>query len=170
MIINRIRTAIGKHLCSYVSCYLLEKDLSHKAEPLPDIPGFTLRIRQSGSLVSFDVFHVSGDLAHTTKVALKEEAKKEIDDLPYLVHFEEGEVYSGASLTYPKYRRRGLYSYTRSHVFWCLSDWGYKIDRFNVRKSNAVSLHTLQKLGTVIVGEGRYVKVLGWHNWREVRV
>ena len=163
-----LRGVVGRILFSYYPCYLLAKDLSVRVDPLPCVPGFCLTINQSDGLISYDAFcEESGELAHTTKVATAADARWDVDELPYKVRFDLGEVCSGKSLTAPKHRRLGLYLYVRSKVFADLADRGFVTDRFSVRKDNEISLHTLQKLGARITAEGRRIKFLRWSVWNE---
>lgn len=170
----RIRRILGsvyvlykRRMLNYYPCYLLERDLSSTMEPQPPPPGFTLVVHTNTDTITFSAYHSNGELAHTTKVALTEAGKRTVDVLPYRVDFQGGEVCSGASYTLPKYRRRGLYYYVRSHVFRHLAEAGYSRDLFSVRKDNRASLHTLTKLGGCRVGEGRYIRIAFLTSWKE---
>lgn len=116
--------------------------------------------------ILFAVF-VGQELAHTTWVTLNEEAKQDIDTVPYTVDFQSGEVCSGDSETNPKYRRLGLYAYTRSKVFYFLKQNGFSRDRFAINEDNIASRNTLAKFNSRICTKGVMTRVLLWSFWRE---
>lgn len=116
--------------------------------------------------VLFSVF-VDKELAHTTWVALSEQAKQDIDTVPYKVDFQDGEVCSGDSETNPKYRRLGIYAYAHSNVFQFLKQEGWSIDRFTIEKSNTASHHTLAKFNSKVCAEGSLTRILLWSFWKE---
>lgn len=116
--------------------------------------------------VLFSVF-VGKELAHTTWVALNEQAKQDIDTVPYKVDFQNGEVCSGDSETNPKYHRLGIYAYVYSNIFQFLKQEGRSIDRFTIEKSNTASHHTLAKFNSEVRAEGSLTRILLWSFWKE---
>jgi len=110
---------------------------------------------------------VDKDFAHITYVAIKPEAKREADPLPFAVNFERGEACSGFSETDPRYRRMGIYAHVYSCIFRFLREQGRSLDRFTIRKSNLASHSALTKLGSRIVAEARYLRLFHLTFWKE---
>lgn len=176
--------------------YIYEKDLNELSEFdfTPKIQSFTLKIvstpeqvdeliaegfdincyldaeeikeRISRRAVLFCVF-VGKEFAHVTWGALAEKAKKEIDKLPFQVDFQKGEACSGASLTKPEYRGKGIFSYTYSYIFPYLVKQGFVKDKFTISESNISSQKAHAKFSPTITGKGRYLKLLWWEFWKE---
>lgn len=125
-----------------------------------------IKKRVSRRAVLFCVF-VGNELAHVTWVALGEKAKRKIDGLPFKIDFQKGEVCSGASLTKPQYRGRGILSYTYSHIFPYLAKQGFVKDKFTVHENNIHSQRAHSKLNPTTTRRGRCLKILWWKFWRE---
>ena len=107
------------------------------------------------------------ELAHVTWIAQSEEAKRCVDYLPFKVNFQAGEVCSGASFTNPQYRGRGLLSYVHSFIFPYLSKEEFLKYKFTINKKNITSQKAHAKFNPVVIGEGRYLKILWWEFWKE---
>jgi len=117
-------------------------------------------------VVLFAVF-ADKHLAHTTFVAYNDNAKQDIDIIPYRVKFEAGEVSHGGSETSPRYRLMGIHSYALREMFLFLRESGCSVDKFAVVKTDAISRHVVEKLGSKVCGRGTLIKVLVWPHWHE---
>ena len=113
---------------------------------------------------------VGQEVAHVTWVAPNKEAKKEIDYLPFKVNIEIGEVCSGASLTDPTYRGKGLFSHTYSYIFSYLTRNGTIRDKFTIELGNVASQKALAKFNPIIISSGHHLKILWWHSWKEIPI
>ena len=179
---------------SYETYYLYRPTLyeASEVEPTPKIQNFTLEIistrEQVDELVAngFDLgFHMIGieerlnkgaiafcvfverDLAYIAWVAMSEEAKNSLTELPYPVDFLNGEAYQGWSETSPRYRRMGIGRYVRFKKLQYLRDRGRTLHPYVVSKSNLTSQEFETKVGAKCCGEGRYLKLLWWKFWKE---
>lgn len=177
---------------SYRNYYIYEKTLNEADEAMltPRLPNVTLKIIYSSEeldklikegydfklpnfkerfkkgALPFCIF-VEQELAHVTWVALDETAKKEIDQLPFKVDFQKGEVCSGGSFTDPRYRGRGLLSYVYSYIFPYLAEQGIRKDKFSIHEGNIVSQKAHAKFNPTITGKVRYLRLLWWEFWKK---
>lgn len=164
-LISRAWLFLHKPFFCYGKYYLYEKVLREDTMVVKPT-GTHLRISEGKDTVSFEVFS-EGVLAHITKVALTWKGREPSGDtLPYLVDFTRGEACSGGSRTFRRFRGRGFYYYAYSELFHYLYTKGFKVDKFTVRKSNAASIHTLEKLLPDKKAEYRYLKILKWTSWK----
>lgn len=127
---------------------------------------FESRIIKGG--VAFCVFYKK-ELAHVTWVAFNNKVKKGIDYLPFSVNFENNEVCSGASFTFPEYRGKKLLSYIYSIIFPYLLHKGVRKDKFTININNVSSIAAHLKFNPKTIGKYRYQKILWWKSWSEVR-
>jgi hypothetical protein len=190
--LRRVWAFVRVLLFSRGDYYLYEKVLTSGNEVIlePKEPGYTMKlvsdrtvfdelaadgcdfkmmvsksILEKGAL-AFCVF--SGqELAHLTWVALSNEAKREIDPLPFEVHFKAGEACSGLSFTDPTHRGRGLFGYAYTVIFRHLRERGIAIDRFSIEVGNIPSQRVMAKFDPVITGRGHYLRILWWERWKE---
>ena len=116
--------------------------------------------------IAFCLF-VGRELASVTWVAPNKEAKVEIDYVPFAVDFERGEVCSGASVTDPSYRGKGLLGHTYSYIFRYLARSGLRKDKFSIAADNVASHKAHARLNPRVTGKGRYLKILRWESWKE---
>ena len=83
---------------------------NEEADELATTAGFDFRRRLINARENLDkgaiafCVLVEGELAHVGWVALSEEAKNNIDYLPYQVNFSNGEACTGGTETIPEYR------------------------------------------------------------------
>jgi hypothetical protein len=110
---------------------------------------------------------INKKLAHVTRVAFNEEAKKEIDYLPFGIAFQNKEACSGSSFTDPKFRGKGLLSYIYAYIFPYLVQKGIVKDKFTIEVNNISSQKAHAKFNPTIIGKGHYLKILWWEFWRE---
>ncbi len=107
------------------------------------------------------------ELAHVTWAAFNEEAKNEVDYLPFKVAFQNKEACSGASFTDPKFRGKGLLSYIYTYIFPYLIQRGVVKDKFTIEVNNISSQKAHAKFNPTIIGKGHYLKILWWEFWKE---
>lgn len=116
--------------------------------------------------IAFCIF-VERELAHIGWVAMTEEAKKSLDELPYQVDFSNNEAITTRVWTKPKYRGMGLqvYSYFKRSQF--LKERGIVAARAVIHTSNIASQTAYGKFGPNLLAKARYIKILGWQFWKE---
>ena len=144
-------------------------DLAAEGFDFSYYPRTLLKKKVSRGAVAFCAF-VGKDFAHITYAAIKPEAKREADPLPFVVNFERDEACSGFSETNPRYRRMGIYVHVYSCIFRFLREQGRSLDRFTIRKSNLASHSALTKLGSRIVAEARYLRLFHLKFWKEMPI
>ena len=113
------------------------------------------------------MFFVGQELAHEGWVALTEEAKRQVDSLPYDVDFLNKEACTGGTYTKPKYRGKGFMVYSYYKRLEYLRDIGVVKSRNAVCISNIASQKAHAKLEPTICARARYWKILRWEFWRE---
>lgn len=123
-----------------------------------------LKQRISKKAILFCVF-IGKDLAHRSWVALSEEAKRDVDALPYSIDFET-EALLGGGRTMPKYQGLGLHTYVSAKRFQFVNSNGLKA-KIGVHKNNIPANKTSAKLGAKIYAEMRYLRFLAWESCRE---
>ena len=116
--------------------------------------------------IAFCVF-VERELAHIGWVAMNEEAQYTFDPLPFKVDFSNREACTGGAWTNPKYRGRGLMSYTFLKRIQFLRERGILILRCSVNKKNIAPQKLHARLGANMYAEASYLKVLRWQLWKE---
>jgi len=116
--------------------------------------------------IAFCAF-INKELAHVTWAATDEKSKREIDPLPFKVRFQEQEACSGASFTDIRFRNKGLLSFVYMHIFIYLTNKKITKDKFTINVNNISSQKAHAKFQPVIVGKGKYLKILWWENWKE---
>lgn len=126
---------------------------------------YTYRERLDKGAIAFCIF-IGRELAHVTWVAMTPEAKNTITPLPYRVDFLNKEVCSGASLTIPKYRQKGLAAYIHYKDLQFLKERGITMLRFPIDASNIASQRAVSRFGK-IYAKAHYLKILWWKLWRE---
>lgn len=132
-----------------------------------DFKNTIFRKRLKTSCKAFCLFE-NKQLAHVTWIALNNDGKKEIDYLPFKVDFDNGEICSGASYTEPKYRGKGLLSYTYAAIFSYLDEIGITKDIFTINVNNLPSNKALSKFNPSIIGKYRYLKITLWERWVKI--
>jgi len=185
-------------LFSYQTFYLYREILDNKldeVESTPKIHNFALKIisanEQTDELMAsgfdFGSFVISADrrldrgaiafcalverkLTHICWVAMTEQAKDSITDIPYPVDFSNNEAYLGRTVKNLKYWRMGNFSVTIVYLKAMQFLWrsGKTVCRFVVSKNNLITQNVLAKrIGARPCGEGRYLKLLWWKFWKE---
>lgn len=131
-----------------------------------DFKAMLFKERLKKKAVAFCAF-VNKELAHVTWVAFNEEAKNEVDNMPFKLKFQAKEACSGASFTNPKFRGKGLLSYIYAVIFPYLVQRGINKDKYTIKVNNIPSQKAMNKFNHVIIGQGHYLKILWWEFWRE---
>lgn len=108
------------------------------------------------------------ELASVTWVAHNKKGKRKVDSLPFEVNFGAGEICTGDSYTVPVYRGKGLLAYTYA----CISNYylasnGLSKARFSINVNNITSQKAHVKFNPVVIGKGRFLKILWWNFWKE---
>ncbi|MFC1979902.1 hypothetical protein ACFLVS_03450 [Chloroflexota bacterium] len=188
------RIYVVPHFVQYATFYLYELTIKerNKADFMPRIQNFTLKTvstnQQAGELI-VDGFNLSSDitrirqglekgaiafcifvereLAHIGWVAMTEEARNNIDPLPYQVDFSNKEDCAGDVRTISKYQGKGLMTYGLYERSEFLRKKGVIISRFAVAVSNIASRTACAKFDPKIYAKARYLKILRWQSWKE---
>jgi hypothetical protein len=156
-----LRKVLG-NLFSYNTYYIYENNL----DSIPDIPlpvEATLRIVEEDGLTTFRLY-VKGELAHVSYVSFNPQSQLRIDEIPMKVNYGECEVCTGGSRTFPRFRRKGLYTYAYSQIYKYLKGEASKV-KFTIRSNNTIPQKAQLKLGSLKIGEGKYLKILGGKSW-----
>jgi len=111
---------------------------------------------------------VGQELANIGWVALTQEAKDCLRDLPYRVDFSNEEACTGGAWTNPKYRAMGIQTYGHLKRLEFLQAKGIQTKRSVIAKNNLASQRSRAKLARPGPhAEGRYLKILRWESWKE---
>ena len=124
------------------------------------------RKRLDKGAIAFCIF-TGQELASIGWVALTQQAKDSLDEVPLIIGFSNKESYTGSVLTNPKYRQMGLMRYGYFKRLQFIKEKGRLIDRSAVVKSNVASQMSAAKLSGGIYAEARFIKLLWWKFWRE---
>jgi hypothetical protein len=154
-LISRSWLFLHKPFFYYVSYYVYENN----PEALPEImkpEGLSVKVIQDNGLVRHDAY-LYGSLAGGVSVGLNEKAKKRIDGVPVQVDFGGGQVWLGNARTFLRYRKKGIYAYIHYRVF-----REYPRARWIISKGNLTPQRLQARLGSAIVEEGRYLRLLCW--------
>ncbi|MDD1744390.1 MAG: hypothetical protein LUQ20_01055 [Candidatus Methanoperedens sp.] len=111
--------------------------------------------------VAFCIF-IGKELAHVGWLALTEEAKDAFDPLPYRIDFSNKEACTGGTITFPKFRGKGLMTYGYFKRFQFLWENGIKISRNAVKTNNIISQKVHNKFNPKIYAKAYYVRFLWW--------
>jgi hypothetical protein len=110
---------------------------------------------------------VGKDIAHIGWMALNEEAKNTWNPFPYRVDFQHAEACSGGAVTLPKYEGKGLMTYGLYRRLEFLQGKGIIRSHTITVVSNAASLKVQSRFSYKIYARVHYLKILGWHYWKE---
>jgi len=124
------------------------------------------RRRLDKGAIAFCVF-INGELAYIGWVAMTEEAKKSLTQLPIQVDFSNNEAYTGGVVTNPKYRRMALLVYGYFKKLQFLKERRRVAVRAVVATNNVATQRACAKLGSRPYAEARYFKLLWWRFWKE---
>ena len=193
-LLGRGFTFLAGYFFQYGTYYLYEYSVKERnaADFMPKIQDFTFKIvatnQQADELaahgldlsshvinarqklnkgaIAFCVL-IDHELAYVGWVAVTEEAKKSLTHLPIRVGFSSNEAYTGAIVTNPKYRGRGLMVYGYFKKLQFLRERGRIAVRAVVATNNVTVRQFYTKLGAKRYAEARYLKLLWWSSWRE---
>jgi len=124
------------------------------------------RHRLDNRAIAFCAF-VGQELANIVWVAMTQEAKDALDELPFRVDFSNNEYCHSDNWTNPKYRGRGLAPYVVLKAEQFAVERGKVVNRSVARTNNVPSNRAFAKLGPNIPGQARYLKILWWKYWKE---
>lgn len=127
------------------------------------------RERLDKGAIAFCIF-IGQELAHIGWVAMNEEAKKSIADLPLRVDFSGNEALIGGVWTDPKYRGMGLTSYAAQKRAQFLNEKGINIIREAIATGNIASEKVVAKIGFNCYARARYLRLLWLTFWKEKRL
>lgn len=116
--------------------------------------------------IAFCIF-IKRELAHIGWAATTQEAKNTFDFLPYKVDFLNKEACIGGTITFPKYRRKGLMAYGCFKRFQFLKDRGIIVSRNAVASNNIASQRVYAKFCPKINAKALYLVILWWKFWKE---
>lgn len=154
-LISRAWLFLHKPLFYYVSYYIYENN----PEALPEVSkpeGLSFKVTRESGLVRYEAY-LNGNLAGWSFVALNRSAQKRTDRIPVEVDFAGGQVWVGNTRTFLRYRRRGICTYMKYIVF-----KEYPRVKWVITKGNRDQQRVHERLGSKIVGEGRYLGLLCW--------
>jgi RimJ/RimL family protein N-acetyltransferase len=117
--------------------------------------------------IAFCIF-VDGEIAHIGWMALNKEAKDILNPVPYKVDFAHNEACTAGAETVPKYRGRGLMTYSYGKRQQYLKDMNVTKSRSAVLIGNAASQRVHAKFNTSIYARARYLRFLGWEFYKEI--
>ena len=123
------------------------------------------RALQSGAVAL--VIYKGSDVAHVGWIATSQWARRVFETLPYEVRFEHREAWAGAVFTVPRFRGRGLLTYSALCRFAYLRDAGFHTCRSAVETNNGASNRVQMRLNPTVFAVGSSVKVLSWSKWTE---
>ena len=107
------------------------------------------------------------DLAHVGWLATSQGARTILDRLPFEIGFDREECWAGAVYTVPRFRNRGLLTYSALSRFAFLRDAGYTICRSAVETDNGASNRVQMRFDPHIYAVARMFRLFGWRRWRE---
>jgi len=124
------------------------------------------RQRLDKGAIAFCVF-VGKELAHIFWVAMSEEAKDALRELPYEVDFSRNEAIHGDLWTNPKYRGLRLPTYVGFKARQFLWENGKTFDRGPVARGNIAAQRAYVDASPRLYAEAHYIKILWWKSWKE---
>lgn len=131
-----------------------------------DLKVYDFQQKLAKGALAFCIF-VDKNLASVAWVAPNEEAKMLIDEVPFKVNYDKGEMCVGAVFTAPAYRGKGLMPYTHTMIFSYLANKHVVKLKASERVTNIASHRAASKLKAKNPAKGRYLKILWWHSWKE---
>ncbi len=124
------------------------------------------RKRLDKGAIAFCAF-VNGEIANVGWMAVTEQAKNTLYDVPLRVDFSNSECYIGSMATVPKYRGMGLMSYTSYRMYQFRKENGIRTARYTISVNNIASREAAGKLAPDIYARGRHIRFLWWKYWKE---
>ena len=112
--------------------------------------------------------YIDNEVGHVTWSAFSKEAMQTLNDTPYEVDFENGEIYTGGDITAAKYRNKGLKRYASNLRNEYLKERGVINKKGVVKTSNRISQHIIEKpdLANRYRARARFINILGWKIWK----
>ena len=116
--------------------------------------------------VAFCLYH-GRDVAHVGWLATSQAARRALDPLGFELRFDRGEAWTGAVYTVPRFRSRGLLTYSIVRRFDYLRDAGFSSSKFAVETSNVTSHRVQLRFEPRIYAIGHLFKLFSWRRWSE---
>lgn len=110
---------------------------------------------------------IDKEFAHIVWTAMNKEAKKMIDPIPYKVDFANNEVCISEIWTNPKYRAKGLLTYSLFMGLQILKERGILKCKECIPINRAVIQKAAVLFGSRVYAEGQYLRILWWKIWKE---
>lgn len=111
---------------------------------------------------------VGRELAHIGWIAMSQQAKNQVDVLPYKVDFANGEACVGWCWTNRKYRGMGLMPYAGTKRLQFLRERGFRISCSSITVDNIASQRATNKVIGEPYARVRYWHILWWKFWKEI--
>ena len=127
------------------------------------------RRRLDKGAIAFCAF-VNGEIANIGWMAVTEQAKKTVDDVPLKADYSNSECYVGSMETIPKYRGLGLMSYTSYRMYQFRKEKGIKTAWYAIAENNFASRKAAGKLNPEVYARARYMRFLWWKFWKETPI
>jgi hypothetical protein len=138
--------------------------------------GFSFRSRKGivgerldKGAIAFCIF-IGQELAHIGWVAMNEEARESIADLPIRIDFSGNEAFMGGVWTNPKYRGMGLMTYSAQKRAQFLTEKGIIIVRNAIATGNIAPQKAVTKIGFNCYARACYLRFLWLTFWKEKRL
>ena len=110
---------------------------------------------------------VGKEVSHVSWVGTTKRTHGDFYSFPIDYEHEAG---IGGTMTNPKYRRKGIYTWVYSKIFQYLREKGYLRAVFEVHKDNISAQKAQAKLNSTIWGEGHYLRLLFLVNFRWIKL
>jgi len=112
--------------------------------------------------------YIDNEVGHVTWSAFSKEAMQTLNDTPFKVDFDNGEIYTGGDITAVKYRNKGLKRYASNLRNEYLKERGIINKKGLVKTGNRVSQHIIEKpdLANRYNARACYIRILGWKLWK----
>jgi hypothetical protein len=119
--------------------------------------------------VALCIYH-GDEVAHVGWLATTERARRSLDPLEFEVAFDRGVAWLGSVYTVPKFRNRGLLTYSALRRFAYVREAGFNVSRSAVERDNAASNRVQVRFDPRIYATAHLLKVCGRRRWRETPV
>ena len=116
--------------------------------------------------IAFCTF-VGNDFAAITWVVPSQYAQDKIGTAPLNVDYSNHEAFSRGAWVNPKYRKLGLYAFTRSNRDQFLANVGIRVLRTTIHPTNKTGLVLQGTVGSKEYGKAQLTRILFWRFWRE---
>lgn len=155
--------------CEFVSTNQQASKLA--ANGFEDIRSRLLNTKRflDGGAIACCIYH-GRELVHISWIVTTEQAKSTVGYAPLQVHFSNNEACTAHASTVPKYRGKGLMTYSRLKRLQYMKERGIISTRNTVHTSNTSVQKILTKLGATRYARARHIKIFWWQYWREVPI